>query len=322
MITAATAPSTAARPKLLVVDDDPVNIQALYRAFAEDHQVLMATSGQQALDMCVSRQPDLVLLDVMMPDMDGYEVCRRLKADAATQAIPVIFVTAHNDTTAEALGLDLGAADFISKPIHPKIVRARVRTQLTVKAHVDLLRHLAFVDGLTGIHNRRHFDAQLATEWSRALRAGTPLSVLLADVDFFKRYNDHYGHQAGDDCLRRVAAAMRSVLKRPADLIARYGGEEFACILPDTDLAGALTIAEQLGAAVRAEAIAHAYSDAFEHVTISVGAASKTAVVTGKPQTLLLVADEQLYRAKDQGRNQACGKAVVRETPLLPSASA
>ncbi len=302
------------RPKLLVVDDDPINIQALYRVFADDHQVLMATTGAQALQMCLTRQPDLVLLDVMMPDMDGYEVCRRLKADAATRGIPVIFVTAHNDSAAEAQGLDLGAADFISKPIHPKIVRARVRTQLTVKAHVDLLRHMAFVDGLTGIHNRRHFDTQLAVEWSRASRAGRPLSVLLGDVDFFKKYNDHYGHQAGDDCLRRVATAMRGALKRPADLIARYGGEEFACILPDTDLAGALHLAEELNAAVRGACIEHAASGAASVITMSIGAACQLpgpGMSTGSAAELLRAADQQLYRAKEAGRDQASGAALA-----------
>ena len=298
------------RPTLLVVDDDPVNVQALYRVFAEDHQVLMATTGEQALEMCLTRQPDLVLLDVLMPDLDGYEVCRRLKQDAATRDIPVIFVTAHNDTAAEAQGLDLGAADFISKPIHPKIVRARVRTQLTVKAHVDLLRHMAFVDGLTGIHNRRHFDAQLALEWSRASRAGRPLSVLLGDVDFFKKYNDQYGHQAGDDCLRRVATVMRATLKRPADLVARYGGEEFACVPPDTDLVGALHLAEQLAAAVRGEGIAHTASGAAEIVTLSIGAACGLPGA-GSAAELLQAADQQLYRAKEQGRNQACGAALA-----------
>jgi len=303
----------SARPKLLVVDDDPINIQALYRAFADDHQVLMATTGTQALEMCLTRQPDLVLLDVQMPDMDGHEVCRRLKDDPATRDIPVIFVTAHNDSAAEAKGLDLGAADFISKPIHPKIVRARVRSQLTVKAHVDLLRHLAFVDGLTGIHNRRHFDTQLATEWSRASRSGRPLSLLMCDVDFFKRYNDHYGHQAGDDCLRRVATTLRATLKRPADLIARYGGEEFACILPDTDLDGALHLAEQLRQAVRAAGIEHAASVTADVVTLSIGAACQLpgpGMSTGNAAVLLRAADKQLYCAKELGRNQACGAAI------------
>jgi PleD family two-component response regulator len=199
-------------PRLLVVDDQPVNIQALYQAFAADHQVLMATNGPQALALCTSKQPDLVLLDVVMPGMDGYEVCRQLQADPATRDIPVIFVTAHNDEVAETRGLEVGAVDFISKPINPKIVRARVKTHLTLKAHSDLLRQWVYLDGLTGVRNRRFFDQQLASEWARSQRNGSALSVVLLDVDFFKRYNDRYGHQAGDDCLRRVAACMRQAV--------------------------------------------------------------------------------------------------------------
>ena len=188
-------------PRLLVVDDQPANIQALYQTFAADHQVLMATSGAQALALCASQQPDLVLLDVVMPGMDGFEVCRRMRADEALRDIPVIFVTAHNDEAAETLGLELGAVDFISKPINPKIVRARVKTHLTLKAQSDLLRQWVYLDGLTGVHNRRYFEERLATEWARAVRNRTDLSAVLIDVDFFKRYNDHYGHQAGDECL-------------------------------------------------------------------------------------------------------------------------
>jgi len=248
------------RPRLLVVDDQPVNIQALYQTFAADHQVLMATTGEQAIDLCASKSPDLVLLDIEMPGMDGYEVCRRLKAEALTRDIPVIFVTAHRDEAAETRGLDAGAVDFISKPINPAIVRARVRTHLTLKTQSDLLRKWVYVDGLTGVHNRRYFDERLDTEWSRAHRVGTALSVVLMDVDFFKRFNDRYGHQAGDECLRRVAAAMKASLKRPSDLVARYGGEEFVCLLPDTPLAGALKVAEEVRAHVHALQIEHADS--------------------------------------------------------------
>ena len=151
-----------------MVDDQPINIQVLYQTFAADHQVFMATSGEQALVLCETREPDLVLLDVMMPGMDGHEVCRRLKANAVTSGIPVIFVTAHNDEAAETRGLELGAVDFISKPINPMIVRARVKTQLTMKAQADLLRSLAYIDGLTGAYNRRYFDERLASEWARS----------------------------------------------------------------------------------------------------------------------------------------------------------
>jgi diguanylate cyclase (GGDEF)-like protein len=300
--------ATAPRPPcLLVVDDQPVNVQALYQAFAADHQVLMATSGEQALALCASRQPDLVLLDVEMPGLDGHQVCQRLKADAATRDIPVIFVTAHDDEAAETLGLELGAVDFISKPINPRIVRARVRTHLTLKAQSDLLRQWVYLDGLTGVHNRRHFDERLANEWARALRQGSDLSVLLLDVDYFKAYNDRHGHQAGDECLRLVAACLGRSIKRPGDLLARYGGEEFACLLPDTPLPGALTFARQLTAEVAALGVPHGGSAVTGVVTVSVGACTKRYDGAGTAAALLREADAQLYLAKSRGRNRVCG---------------
>jgi len=305
----------ARRPRLLVVDDQPTNVQAIYQAFAGDHQVLVATGGEQALALAASKQPDLMLLDVEMPGTGGYEVCRRLKADPATRDIPVIFVTAHREESAEALGLDVGAVDFISKPINPRIVRARVRTHLMLKAQSDLLRNWAYIDGLTGVHNRRHFDQRLAAEWARATHSGAALSVVLIDVDHFKRYNDHYGHQAGDACLRDVAAALGLALARPGDLLARYGGEEFACLLPDTAADGALACAARLGQAVAALQIVHAAADA-GIVTASLGVATLPAAADGRnatyrsPDALLRLADTQLYQAKANGRNRACGATL------------
>jgi diguanylate cyclase (GGDEF)-like protein len=293
------------RAKILLVDDQPLNIQVLYQAFAADHELCMATSGAQALQVCASQRPDLILLDIEMPGMDGYEVCRRLKADAATRDIPVIFVTAHIGDEAQMRGLDLGAVDFISKPINLKIVRARVSIHLTLKAQADLLRSWAYIDGLTGVHNRRYFDERLITEWDRAARNAASLSVLMLDVDFFKRYNDHYGHQAGDDCLRQVARALDSGLKRPADLLARYGGEEFVCLLPDTDLPGAKQLAEQLGARVAGLQIEHANSTVAGFVTVSLGVCCKPAGMQGSAAELLRQADGQLYLAKQRGRNQS-----------------
>jgi len=298
---------TNRQPRLLVVDDQPANIQALYQAFSADHQVLMATSGEQALKIAMTKQPDLVLLDVMMPGMDGHEVCHRLKAEESTRGIPVIFVTAHDDEASETLGLEMGAVDFISKPVNPKIVRARVKTQLTLKAQSDLLRQWVYIDGLTGVYNRRHLDERLASEWARAVRSGTELSVVLLDVDFFKRYNDRYGHQAGDDCLRRLAACLKDSLKRPADLVARYGGEEFVCLLPDTPLAGGLALAEHLRDNVAALALEHADSAAASVVTVSLGVCCKPADTVGSAASLLRGADAQLYQAKAQGRARACG---------------
>ncbi len=298
---------TAHPPRLLVVDDQPVNIQALFQIFQSDHQVLMATGGEQALKLAASRLPDLVLLDVEMPGMDGHEVCRRLRADDRTKDIPVIFVTAHSDEASELSGLESGAVDFISKPVNPTIVRARVRTHLTLKAQADLLREWVYIDGLTGVRNRRCFDDRLALEWARAARENQPLSVILADVDFFKRYNDAYGHQRGDDCLRQVAEAMRAAALRPGDLVARYGGEEFVCLLPNTPLAGAMHAAERIANAVDALAIDHARSDVSPYVTVSLGVCSVQPMPGGDPAVLVGAADRQLYSAKSQGRHRIVG---------------
>jgi diguanylate cyclase (GGDEF)-like protein len=295
------------RPKLLVVDDQKLNIQVLNQVFAADHQIFMATSGEQAIALCHSKQPDLILLDVEMPGLNGYQVCERLKTDSATRDIPVIFVTSHTDETAEARGLDVGAVDFISKPVNPRIVRARVKTHLTLKAQSDVLRQWVYVDGLTGVYNRRHFDERLAVEWKRAARNRAALSVVLLDVDFFKRYNDRYGHQAGDECLRRVAATLKEGLKRPADLLARYGGEEFVCLLPDTGLAGAMHLARHLGREVSALQIEHVDSTVAPVLTVSLGVCSQAEGARGDAAALLRTADAQLYLAKANGRNQTCG---------------
>lgn len=295
------------RPRLLVVDDQPANVQVLYRLFSPDHQVLMATGGEQALKVCAEQQPDLVLLDVVMPGMDGYQVCALLRSDPLTRDIPVIFVTGERDDEAETRGLDVGAVDFIFKPVNPRIVRARVRTHLTLKAQSDLLRQWVYIDGLTRIANRRYFEERAAAEWARAVRQGFPLSALMIDVDHFKAYNDHHGHQAGDECLQRVAAEMKAVLKRPTDLLARYGGEEFVCLLPDTDLEGALGVARHCRDALQSAAITHGAPPGGPYVTVSIGACTKPADVVGSVSALLREADAQLYVAKSRGRDQACG---------------
>ncbi len=297
-------------PSLLVVDDQPVNIQALYRIFAPDHRVLMATSGAKALALCAEDPPDLVLLDVVMPEMDGHEVCARLKADEATRNIPVIFVTSHTNAEEETKGLELGAIDFIAKPVNPAVVRARVKTHLTLKVQSDLLRQMVFIDGLTGVANRRCFDERLQTEWRRAARDGSALALLMLDVDHFKRFNDRYGHQAGDDCLRRVACAIKGGLLRPGDLVARYGGEEFACILPGTDFEGALAVGAGIEHIVRGLRIEHADSDVSDTVTVSIGVATSLPDRDADPARLLALADAQLYRAKHSGRGHACGAVL------------
>ena len=300
-------PMLPSLPKLLLVDDQPVNIQTLYQIFADDHEVFMATSGEQALALCRDKQPDLVLLDVIMPGMDGLETCQRLKEDADTADIPVIFVTSQNSPEEETHGLEVGAVDFISKPVNPAVVRARVKTQLTLKAQTDALRMLASLDGLTGVPNRRIFDERLDAEWRACRRSGSPLSLLMVDVDHFKLYNDHYGHLDGDQCLKAIASALASSVERGRDMLARFGGEEFVCLLPDTDLEGAKHIAEKLRQAVEGLAIPHVESKTAATVTVSLGVATTAECDALEPPDLLKVADEQLYLAKQSGRNRVCG---------------
>ena len=300
-------PMLRSLPKLLLVDDQPVNIQTLYQIFADDHEVFMATSGEQALALCRDKQPDLVLLDVIMPGMDGLETCQRLKEDDDTADIPVIFVTSQNSPEEETHGLEVGAVDFISKPVNPAVVRARVKTQLTLKAQTDALRMLASLDGLTGVPNRRIFDERLDAEWRACRRSGSPLSLLMVDVDHFKLYNDHYGHLDGDQCLKAIASALASSVERGRDMLARFGGEEFVCLLPDTDLEGAKHIAEKLRQAVEGLAIPHVESKTAATVTVSLGVATTAQCDALEPPDLLKVADEQLYLAKQSGRNRVCG---------------
>ena len=295
---------TGSKPALLIVDDQPVILQSLYVLFADDYEVFVASSGQQALAFCEVQLPDLILLDVMMPGLDGYATCRSLQANVLTGDIPIIFITSSAEHDDETRGLEAGAVDFISKPVNPSVVRARVQTHLKLKFQADTLRRLSQTDGLTAVANRRQFDEVLLKEWHRCSRSRLPLSLIFIDIDLFKNYNDYYGHQLGDDCLKSVAKVLKQGLKRPCDLLARYGGEEFVCLLPETPLEGAQQTANALEAAVRALAIPHIESAAAPVVTISLGVAAAEIVVGDDPAPLLQAADQLLYQAKDAGRSQ------------------
>ncbi|RQD74838.1 PleD family two-component system response regulator [Desulfonatronospira sp. MSAO_Bac3] len=291
---------------VLIVDDQPDNIHALGKLIKDEYRIMAATSGARALEIAESdNPPDLILLDVMMPEMDGYEVCRRLKRNEKTNSIPVIFVTAMDSAEDEETGFNLGAVDYISKPFKPTIVRARVKNQMNLKIKTDMLEKLSMQDGLTEIPNRRFFEENLAREWSRCMRNGLPLSLLIMDIDNFKPYNDNYGHGAGDDCLKKVANVIKNTLSRPTDLAARYGGEEFVVLLPETHAAGALHVAEELRAAVQGLGITHEHSPTASVVTISVGTSTHSAESPMKnKEQLLQLADEALYQAKESGRNR------------------
>jgi len=296
---------------ILVVDDAPENLAILNGILKDHYRVKVATSGERALALAAgSEQPDLILLDVMMPGMDGYEVCSRLKSDPRTQSIPVLFVSARDEEEDEAKGLALGAIDYIVKPIRPSIVQARVRNHLELKRSRDLLERLTTVDHLTGISNRRRYDEYLELEWRRAARDQTPIALIAIDIDHFKAYNDLYGHPKGDTCLIAVAQALAGSVTRTPDLIARCGGEEFACVLPGTDAAGATHLAQEMLQRVLELEVEHARSDTHDKVTVSIGVAAMTPDAEESPQTLVALADAALYQAKSLGRN----RVVVRES--------
>jgi diguanylate cyclase (GGDEF)-like protein len=265
---------------------------------------MVATDGELGLTAARANLPDLILLDVTMPEISGHDVCRALKEDPATQSIPIIFITALVDADDETHGFDLGAADYITKPFNQAVVKARVRTQLRLKAQADLIASYAFRDGLTGLHNRRSLDQKLEREWHRCQRSGLPLSVALLDVDHFKLFNDTYGHGPGDDCLKAVGAALVGCIKRSSDMAARYGGEEFGVILPECDPNAAAAVAEEVRAAVESLAIAHSRSSAGSVVTVSVGVATLVPSEEALPSDLWVMADRLLYRAKESGRNR------------------
>ncbi len=292
-------PEQAPLPRLLIVDDDIATIELIADIFDQISEVLFAANGVSALEVAAANRPDVILLDVMMPDMDGYEVCARLKADPLTSDIPIIFITGMGDTVAETRGLELGAVDYITKPISPSVLKIRVRNQIELKRARDQLTQLAVTDGLTGLANRRRFDEVLALEYARHARAGTSLALIMLDIDHFKLFNDNYGHVQGDDCLRTIAAVVAGILHRGTDLAARYGGEEFACLLPDTHPAeGVQDVAARICQRVADLNIPHGHSPTASHVTVSLGCISATCHHGATPSQFVALADEQLYLAK------------------------
>ena len=302
---------TTEQSRILVVDDDAGNVELLAGIFEQDFEVLFATDGQRALEIARDELPDAILLDVMMPGMDGFEVCRRLKALRRTASIPVIFITGNGDLDAEARGLKLGAADYVTKPIHEPVVRLRVLNQIELKRARDRLTRLATTDGLTGIANRRHLEEVLSQEYQRHAETKAPLTLVLLDIDHFKAYNDNYGHLQGDDCLCMVARAVDQCVTPAGDLASRYGGEEFVCVLRECDAAAAALAGERIRQAVARLAIDHGHSSAATHVTVSVGTYTLQCAPGGSADEALKLADEQLYRAKQTGRNRVCSATAT-----------
>ncbi len=300
------------KPKILIVDDMPTNIHMLINTLKGPYELVPAKDGETALQKAQSFEDlDLIILDIMMPGMDGYEVCKKLKSNEKTKNIPIIFVTAVSEAADKARGFELGAVDYITKPFIPVVVRARVKTHIELKQKSDMLEKMASIDSLTQIYNRRKFDSLLATEWSRMQRKHDDLALILIDIDHFKLYNDNYGHAQGDECLKQVAKAMQGVLPRPADFLGRYGGEEFVVVLPETDLKGAQTVAHRLKDAVESMSIPHEYSKTTKYITVSLGvSAAIPNEIDASPQVLTRCADKMLYQAKENGRNNVAATCL------------
>jgi diguanylate cyclase (GGDEF)-like protein len=301
--------SSERRPTVLVVDDEPLYLALIADILGAEYQILVADEGMTGLQIATDNLPHLILLDLMMPEIDGFEVYRCLKADRRTCEVPVIFITGVGDVATETKGLKMGAVDYINKPINPDLLKARVGTQINFKLMRDKLVQLAATDGLTGLANRSHFDGMLAYEYARHLRSGKELSLIMLDIDQFKAFNDAYGHISGDECLREVARAMTKTASRATDLVARYGGEEFVVLLPETNLQGAVMLAEKVRNCIGGLALPHRDSSA-GHVTASLGVVSGKFLTGSSIMDVLAEADVQLYAAKAGGRNRVAFRAL------------
>lgn len=314
---------------ILIVDDRPENLLVLEGILEElNLNIVKATSGNQALALMLEYDFALVLLDVQMPGMDGFEAAELMRGSEKTKNIPIIFVTAINkNRKCMFKGYEIGAVDYLFKPIEPLILKSKVKVfielhkqkeQLKKQAEMlqeklnELLRlreqnsrleHLSTIDVLTGILNRRSFEENIQTEWKRAIRARTTISLIMIDIDHFKEFNDYYGHQAGDRCLEKVAKAIVASTQRPADLVARYGGEEFVVVLPESDRKGAILVAERIRNEVESLTIRHEHSSVSPYVTVSLGTATLFPQKENTVEELIYRADRALFQAKYHGRN-------------------
>lgn len=263
--------STREKFDILLVDDDPMMVRVLSRILAEFAPLRFATSGKDALRLAQQVIPDLILLDIEMPDMSGLDVCKALRRDALLQGVPVVFLTAHSERQLAADALPFGAIDFISKPPHPQLLLSRVHGFQRMKSMSDTLRGVSSIDFLTGAVTRRELKRSLAVEWQRAQRNSSPLALLLTCIENLGAYNDRYGEPQGDACLKSVADLLRGVVHRPADILARYAGGTFALLLPETELAGAYHVARQALIAIEGAQLSSADTGS-NLLTLSMGA--------------------------------------------------
>lgn len=291
---------------ILIVDDERSNLDVLTFILKSQYGVQVAKSGEAALKRAREQKPDLILLDIMMPDMDGFEVLAELKSSDDTRHIPVIFITGLARVEDEEKGFLLGAVDYIVKPFNTSIVKARVRTHMRIVKQIRTIERLGMIDALTDIPNRRSLDQRIDVEWERCIASEMPLNLLIIDVDHFKNYNDTYGHPQGDLLLQSLAQTLAASLPRPEDFVSRMGGEEFAVLLPAIPLSKALLVAESLRANVEAMEVQDSNTSAITKVTISIGVASVSPHSDDTISAFISAADAALYQAKNSGRNRVC----------------
>ncbi|MBH8574094.1 PleD family two-component system response regulator [Nostocaceae cyanobacterium CENA369] len=313
---------------VLIVDDEPfIRTQLRLSLQCEGYRIAEAQDGREALTVFEKLHPDIVLLDAIMPDMDGFDCCTQLQSLDCGKYTPILMITGLEDRESVDRAFEVGAIDYVTKPIHWPVLRQRVRRliqqsqlQQQLESANRELQRLVTIDELTQVANRRRFEEYCAQEWQRMAREQLPLSLILCDVDFFKSYNDTYGHQAGDRCLQEIAKAIKNTVKRPADLVARYGGEEFAVILPTTNPEGAIVLAETICSAVKILEIPHCNSLVSSYVTITAGVSTEIPEPNSDFQAMITAADRALYQAKTEGRDRVkhYNKQSSSTIPIYP----
>lgn len=307
--------------KILIVEDsrsNPASLQHYVEHFGAT--AICASNGESAIELFERHRPDLLLLDIVLPDMDGLAVATRIRAmEHAGEWTPIIFLSSAGQDNDIEKGIAAGGDDYLLKPISEIVLGAKIRAMqrlvlmraslLSLTRKLDAanqeLTRISSIDNLTGIANRRYFDEALSIEWRRARRHSNPVALLMCDIDFFKLYNDTFGHMAGDKCLREIAATISRHSERPSDTVARHGGEEFAVILAETTIGGALMVAEKIQQGVRELNLRHP-SSPFSQVTLSIGIASAAPGFDNPPDDLVLAAEKALHRAKHEGRDRVC----------------
>jgi diguanylate cyclase (GGDEF)-like protein len=290
--------------RVLIADDDSVSLFLLSKVFADGYELCCVKSGEEALANVETFKPDIIILDIVMKGIYGYEACERLKANRDTADIPVVFISSREEADAEIAGLKVGGIDFITKPFNPAVVRMRISNYIDLKRTRDNLEQMSITDQLTSLYNRRYFDRMLNSEVRRSSRSHDSIALLMMDIDRFKVYNDNNGHLAGDECLKLISLAVKKTFRRVGDLVSRYGGEELTALLPSTNLASACALAENARKNVEDLQIAYTGLPENGFVTVSIGVAAAVPDPGANPQQLLNEADKALYQAKTSGRNK------------------